>query len=216
MKTEIWSDIACPFCYLNKRRFDTALDGFEHREGVTVTWRSFELDPDAPAQRDENDADRLAAKYGWTRQQALDKLGQLAGVAERDGLTFRYDIQRSGSSFDGHRLVHLAATRGLAGIMQERLMRAFWSEGALLADTGTLTILAGEAGVPTKEARAMLASELFAAEVRADEQAARDIGVTTVPAIAVNGKLRATGSQSVTQLRELLTTAWAEGNQETA
>jgi predicted DsbA family dithiol-disulfide isomerase len=216
MKIEIWSDIACPFCYLNKRRFDAALDGFEHREGVTVAWRSFELDPDAPAEREENDADRLAAKYGWTRQQALDKLGQLAGVAARDGLTFRYDIQRSGSSFDGHRLVRLAATRGLAGIMQERLMRAFWSEGALLADTGTLTILAGEAGVPVKEARAMLASELFAAEVRADEQAARDIGVTAVPAIAVNGKLRATGSQSVTQLRELLTTAWADGNQEAA
>jgi predicted DsbA family dithiol-disulfide isomerase len=216
MEIEIWSDIACPFCYLNKRHFDAALDGFEYQDDVMVTWRSFELDPDAPAEREGNDADRLAAKYGWTRQQALDRLGQLAGVAARDGLTFRYDIQRSGSSFDGHRLVHLAAAHGLAGPMQERLMRAFWSEGALLADVGTLATLAEETGVPAKQARAMLASGLFAAEVRADEQAARDVGVTAVPAIAVHGKLRATGSQSVSQLRELLTTAWAAGNEETA
>jgi predicted DsbA family dithiol-disulfide isomerase len=208
---EIWSDIACPFCYINKRRFDIALDGFEHREEVTVSWRSFELDPGAPAERDDDDAGRLAAKYGWTREQALDRLGQLAAVAAGDGLTFRYDIQRAGSSFDGHRLVHLAAARGLAGPMKERLMRAFWSQGALLADPGTLTTLAGEVGVPQDEARAMLASDLFAGDVRSDEDAAREIGVTAVPAIAVNGKLMATGAQSATQLTELLASAWAEG-----
>jgi predicted DsbA family dithiol-disulfide isomerase len=209
MNIEIWSDIACPFCYINKRRFDTALAAFEHRADVTVTWRSFELDPQAPVERTENDADRLAAKYGWSREQALAKLNELAQSAAADGLEFNYDIQRSGSSFDGHRIIHYAAEYGLASAMKERLMIAFWNEGALIGDHDALVLLAAEVGIPPAETRAVLESDRFTAKVREDEEAARRIGVKAVPSFAVDGKLSIAGSQSVAQLTEFLQRRWA-------
>ena len=113
MDIEIWSDIACPWCYVGKRRFETALAEFEHRDEVNVTWRSFELDPTAPAEREGEMAAHLAAKYGMTVEQARASQAQLAEVAAGEGLDFHFDIQRSGLTFDGHRVIHLAAEHGL-------------------------------------------------------------------------------------------------------
>jgi predicted DsbA family dithiol-disulfide isomerase len=207
---EIWSDVACPFCYMNKRRFEAALADFEHEAGTTVVWRSFELEPEAPAEEKADNADRLAAKYGWTREQAVAKLDQLAQMARGDGLDFRYDLQRPGNTFAAHRVIHLAAEYGLAGAVKERLMRAFWSEGALLANHDTLVQLAADAGVPEEQTRALMDSDRFAQDVREDERAAQAIGVTTVPAIAINGKLAGAGAKSREQLLELLRVGWAE------
>src|SRR4051795_4088078 len=99
MHVEIWSDIACPWCYVGKRRLEAALAAFEHRDDVRVTWRSFELDPTAPAERGGERAEHLAAKYGTTREQAVEMQDQLASVAARDGLDMRFDRVRDGSTF---------------------------------------------------------------------------------------------------------------------
>ena len=126
MDVEIWSDIACPWCYIGKRRFETALAQFEHRADVKVIWRSFELDPTAPAERTGDRAERLAEKYGMTVEQAREAEQRLTDTATGEGLPFRFDIARSGNTFEGHRLVHLAETRGLQDEMKERLrMRGF-------------------------------------------------------------------------------------------
>src|SRR6188472_291125 len=109
MQIEIWSDIACPWCYVGKRRFEAALAAFEHRDEVSVTWRSFELDPQAPAERSVDSATHLADKYGMSREEAQASQQKLADVAAADGLDMRFDLARGGKTFDGHRLVHLAA-----------------------------------------------------------------------------------------------------------
>src|SRR3954465_13676371 len=103
MDIEIWSDIACPWCYVGKRRFETALAAFEHRDEVSVTWRSFELDPAAPAQRTVDSATHLAEKYGMSRDEALARQRSLAEVAAGDGLDMRSDLARGGNTFDAHR-----------------------------------------------------------------------------------------------------------------
>ena len=127
MKVEIWSDVVCPWCYIGKRRFEAALGRFAHRDDVDVVWRSFELDPAAPALRDENNTERLAAKYGMTRQQAVDSQARLTQTGAGEGLTFRFDISKSGNTFNAHRLLHLAGERGLRDEVKERLMRAYFS-----------------------------------------------------------------------------------------
>jgi predicted DsbA family dithiol-disulfide isomerase len=206
---EIWSDIACPWCYIGKRRFEAALEQFEHRDDVNVTWRSFELDPGAPPERTGDRAERLAEKYGMTVEQAREAERQLTGVAEGEGLPFRFDIARSGTTFDGHRLVHLAQTHGVQDEMKERLLRAYFTEGDLMSDHDTLVRLAGEVGLDEREVRELLAGDRYAAEVRADERTAGELGIGAVPTFVVDRKLGASGAQPPDALLDLLREGWA-------
>jgi predicted DsbA family dithiol-disulfide isomerase len=205
---EIWSDIACPWCYIGKRRFETALAGFDHRDDVTVTWRSFELDPGAPAEREGELAAHLASKYGSSVEQARARQAQITELAATDGLEFRFDRARGGNTFDAHRLVHLAEAHGLQDAMQERLMRAYQSEGALMSDHPTLARLAGEVGLPAGEVDELLASDRFADDVRDDERNGAALGITGVPFFVVDRAFGASGAQPPELLRELLDRAW--------
>ena len=115
MQVEIWSDIACPWCYVGKRRFEAALERFEHRDEVQVTWRSFELDPAAPAEREGERGAHLADKYGMSVEQALASTSSMTDTAAGDGLDFRFDLARGGNTFDAHRIMHLAERARPAG-----------------------------------------------------------------------------------------------------
>jgi len=207
---EIWSDIACPWCYIGKRRFEAALEQFEHRDDVHVTWRSFELDPDAPHERTGDRAERLAEKYGMSVEQARAAEKQLTGVAAQEGLPFRFDIARSGTTFDAHRLVHLAETHDLQDAMKERLLQAYFTEGELMSDQDTLVRLAFEVGLDEQEVRELLAGERYADAVRADERTAGELGISAVPTFVVDRKLGASGAQPPEQLLELLRQGWAK------
>ena len=147
MDVEIWSDIACPWCYIGKRRFETALADFEHADEVRVTWRSFELDPSAPVQQPGDRAERLAEKYGITPERAREMEQHVTDMAAGEGLDFRFDIARSGNTFAAHRLVHLAREHGLQDAMKERLLRANFTEGRLVSDPEELVALAVEVGL---------------------------------------------------------------------
>jgi predicted DsbA family dithiol-disulfide isomerase len=205
---EIWSDIACPWCYVGKRRFEAALAGFEHRDEVRVTWRSFELDPAAPRERQGDRAARLAEKYGMTLEQARAAERQLTEVAAGEGLEFRFDIARSGLTFDGHRIIHLAAQHDLQDAMKERLLRGYFTEGELVGDHDTLVRLAAEVGIPAQDAHATLASDRLADAVRADELTAQRLGITAVPTFVVNRALGASGAHPAPQLLALLRQGW--------
>jgi predicted DsbA family dithiol-disulfide isomerase len=207
---EIWSDIACPWCYVGKRRFETALAQFEHRDDVSVTWRSFELDPAAPPERTGDRAERLAEKYGMTVEQAREAEQRLTDVAAGEDLPFRFDIARSGSTFDGHRLVHLAETHGLQDEMKERLLRAYFTEGELMSDHETLVRLAGEVGLDEQDVRELLAGDRYAEEVRADERTAGELGISAVPTFVIDRKLGASGAQPPEALLDLLRQGWAQ------
>jgi predicted DsbA family dithiol-disulfide isomerase len=206
---EIWSDIACPWCYVGKRRFEEALARFEHRDAVTVTWRSFELDPDAPTERPGDRAARLADKYGMTVEQAREMERRMTETAAGDGLAFRFDIARSGATFDGHRLIHLAAEHGRQDAMKERLLAAYLSEGELIGDHETLVRLAVELGLEETEVREMLAGDRFTDEVREDERTAAAFGISAVPTFVVDRSLAASGAHPPEALLQLLEQGWA-------
>jgi predicted DsbA family dithiol-disulfide isomerase len=206
---EIWSDIACPWCYVGKRRFEAALARYEHRDEVTVTWRSFELDPGAPAVRAVDAASHLADKYGTTRDEALAMHARMTEAAADEGLGFRFDIARGGNTFDAHRLIHLAAAHGAQDAMKERLMRAYLSEGAPIADPATLERLAHEVGLPPDEVHEVLISDRYAREVRDDERTAAKLGIHAVPFFVVDRAIGASGAHPPEQLVELLRQARA-------
>jgi predicted DsbA family dithiol-disulfide isomerase len=206
---EIWSDIACPWCYIGKRRFEAALAQFEHRDEVNVVWRSFELDPEAPAQRQGSLAEHLAHKYGMSVDQARASQAQLTETAAGEGLEFRFDIARGGNTFAGHRLIHLAQTHGLQDAMKERLLRAYFSEGELISDHPTLVRLGTEVGVPADEIEQMLAGEALTSEVRDDERTAAGLGISAVPTFVVDRALGASGAHPPEALLELLREGWA-------
>jgi predicted DsbA family dithiol-disulfide isomerase len=210
MEVDIWSDIACPWCYIGKRRFEQALSEFEHSAEVNVTWRSFELDPNAPAQREGDLAALLAAKYGMSVEQARASQEQLTQTAAAEGLEFRFDIARSGLTFDGHRLIHLAATHGRGDAMKERLMRAYFTEGELIADQEALVRMASDVGISKLETRTVLAGKRYADEVRADEAIAEQLGIAAVPTFVVNRKLAMSGANPPDQLLALLRQGWEQ------
>jgi predicted DsbA family dithiol-disulfide isomerase len=201
---EIWSDIACPWCYVGKRRFEQALALFEHRDEVQLTWRSFELDPSAPPARDVDGATHLADKYGMSREKALEMQARMTETAAAEGLAFRFDIARGGNTFDAHRVVHLAAAHRRQDAMKERIMRAYLCEGELVSDHAVLEHLAVEVGLPAAEVREVLAGERFAAEVREDERTASRIGIHAVPFFVVDRRIGASGAHPPPALLELL------------
>jgi predicted DsbA family dithiol-disulfide isomerase len=207
---EIWSDIACPWCYVGKRRFEAALARFEHRDQVEVTWRSFELDPGAPAEREGDRSTHLAAKYGTSRERAEEMHRHMTDVAAGDGLEFRFDIARDGNTFDAHRLLHLAAAHDAQDALKERLFRAHFTEGEAPGDHAVLERLAVDAGLPADEVRDVLAGDRYAADVRADEATAGALGITAVPFFVVDRAIGAAGAQSPEVLHDLLEESWAQ------
>jgi predicted DsbA family dithiol-disulfide isomerase len=208
MNVEIWSDVVCPWCYIGKRRFERAVASFGHPGQVTVTYRSFELDPDAPAQRTGTHAEHLARKYGMTIAQAEQANQQMIQRAAADGLEFRFDLIRGGNTFDAHRLLHLAKDHGLQPEMKERLLRATFTEGLPVADQATLVRLASEVGLPAAQVQAVLDGDAHADAVRADEQQAARYGISGVPFFVADGTYAVSGAQPPEVLLELLRRAY--------
>lgn len=211
MDIEIWSDIACPWCYIGKRHLEAAIAQFEHADEIKLTWRSFELDPTAPPEVPGDAVSVLAGKYGVSPEEARQMHQRVTDVAAADGLRYQLDEARMGSTFDGHRIVHLAAEHDLQDQMKERLLRARLSEGRLISDHDTLLELALEVGLPEDEVRDTLAGDRFAAAVREDEETARRFGITGVPMFVVDRQLGASGAQPAELLLQLLRQGWENG-----
>jgi len=211
LTVDVWSDIACPWCYVGKRRLEGALARFAHRDQVAVRWHAFELDPDAPAAVDprESLAQRLARKYGRTVAQAEAMNAHLVNLAKGEGIAMDFVRLRSGNTFDAHRLVHWAGLHGRQDEMKERLLRAYFSEGELMSDGETLVRLATEVGLDAAEARAMLARGEHADDVRADEQRANLLEIHGVPFFVFAERFGVSGAQSVDVLLDTLNKAWA-------
>ena len=211
LDVQIWSDIACPWCYVGKRRFESALARFEHASAVDVTWRSFELDPSAPRSRPPQDyAERLAAKYGQTPAQARARIQQLVSVARADGVVLDFERIRPGNTFDAHRLLHLAREHGLQDAAKERFLRGYLSEGQSIGEQATLQTLATEVGLDADEVTATLAGDRFAREVRADQAEAHALGIHGEPFFVVGRRYAVEGAQPAELLLSALQRAWAE------
>jgi predicted DsbA family dithiol-disulfide isomerase len=210
VKVEIWSDVVCPWCAVGKHRFEKALARFAHRDEVEVSYHSFELDPSAPAEQEGDIHDHLAAKYGMTRAEAQAKHRQMTEMAAADGWDFQFDRARRGNTFDAHRLLHLAAERGVQEAVKERFFRGYFTEGEPIADHETLVRLGAEAGLDPDEARAVLASDRYADAVRADEAEAAALGIRGVPFFVLDRRYGVSGAQPAEHLHAALEQAWAD------
>jgi predicted DsbA family dithiol-disulfide isomerase len=212
LRIDIWSDIACPWCYVGKRRLEQALEKFPHKADVQIVWRAFELDPSAPKIRDASLSytERLAGKYRVPPEEAQVMIDRMVATAARDGLEFRFDRIQSGNTFDAHRLLHLAHERGRQDALKERLMRAYLTEGQAIGDPAVLVTLAREAGLDEQEARDVVDTDRFAAEVRQDEALARELGINGVPFFVLDQRLGVSGAQPAEVLLGALEQAWSE------
>ena len=209
MKIDIWSDIVCPFCYLGKRRLEAAVAQFEHADELEIQWHSFELDRGAEAVSDVPLVDLVAAKYGTSREQAVAQHESMAAAATELGLEFNWQGARYGNTFDAHRVVHLAADRGLADAAHERLMRAYFTEGLAVGDRETLVGLATDIGLEAEVVREMLDSDDYGNHVRSDEATAKMLGIESVPFFVLDRKYGVSGAQPVEVFAQALETAWA-------
>lgn len=216
MKVEIWSDVVCPWCYIGKRRFEAALSAFEHRDSVEVTWRAFELDPSAPPRHEGPYVDRLAAKYGMSVEEAQGYIDHMVATGAEAGVALRFERARPGNTFDAHRLLHLALQQGAQDALQERLLAATFVEGAPVGDREVLLGLAAGAGLGAAEARLVLDGDGFAAEVRADEERARDLGITGVPFFLIGGAYGVDGAHPPEVLLAALEKGWAGASPSTS
>lgn len=193
MKIDIWSDVVCPWCYIGKRRLESALEEFD--EEVEIEWHSFELDPSAPRKTDKPLDEALATKYGTSLQRARAMMEQMTQTAAQEGLEFDFGSARPGNTLDAHRVIHLAAEHDLQDEMKERLLRAYMTEGRPIADRDELAELAAEVGLDAEQVRTMLSSDQYTEQVRTDEARARQMGVTGVPFFLVDGKYGLPGAQ---------------------
>jgi predicted DsbA family dithiol-disulfide isomerase len=206
---EIWSDLVCPWCYLGKRRLEQALEQFPERDRVDVVWRSFELEPDAAA-TPEPRAEALVRRYGMTPEEAEQRDEHMTALAAEAELEYRPDLVMLGNTFDAHRVLHAANAAGVQAQAKERLLRGYFTEGRALTDRDTLVELAGEAGLDPDAARAALGGDAYAAEVRAEEHEAAQLGITGVPFFVLGRRYAVSGAQPPELLLKALEQAFAD------
>ncbi|TMR39786.1 DsbA family oxidoreductase [Actinomadura geliboluensis] len=212
MRVEIWSDVVCPWCYIGKRHFEKALQGFEHRDHVEVVHRSFQLDPTFPPGETVDVADMLAEKYGMTREQAVEMNRQMEERAAAAGLEYHLEGGRAGNTVDAHRLVHLAAKQGIQDEVVEALYKAHFTDRRSVFDRDSLVQVVAEAGLDADAAREALASGAFTADVEADQREAAALGATGVPFFVLDRRYGVSGAQPPEAFTEALNRAWTDAN----
>jgi predicted DsbA family dithiol-disulfide isomerase len=207
---EIWSDVVCPWCYIGKHRFESAVRRFEHPDEVEVRWRSFELDPRAPSLRSGDAADHLARKYGMSLDQARARLRSLDGLAAAEGLAFRLEETKGGNTLAAHRLIHLGQEHGLGDEVKEALLHAYFVEAMAVGDTDALIDIGTHAGLARADVVELLQGDRFADAVRADEAEAAELGVTGVPFFVFDRAFAVSGAQEPDVFVMVLRKAWTE------
>jgi predicted DsbA family dithiol-disulfide isomerase len=216
MQVEIWSDVVCPWCYIGKRRFEAALEQFEHADEVQVRWRSYELDPHAPFRRSATMAEHLSRKYGMSVEQAAERLESMNALAAKDGLTYDLAKTKGGNTFDAHRLLHLGYSKGAetGAAVKEALMHAYFTELKPTSEAEVLVEVGRAAGLAQDEVESLLASDRFSGEVRQDEAEAAALGCTGVPFFVIDRAFAVPGAQDVDTFLITLRRAWERAHLE--
>jgi predicted DsbA family dithiol-disulfide isomerase len=212
LRIDVWSDIACPWCYVGKRRLARAIECSVAAASIDVVWRAFELNPAAPREIQEAGpyAERLARKYGSSVAQAEQRIARLVEVARSEGLELDFERIRPGNTFDAHRVLHHALEAGLQDAVKERFSSGYLQEGQAIGNPDVVLQLAVEAGLDADRVSALLSSDAYAREVRADEAEARRVGVEGVPFFVIGGRYAVSGAQPAELLSTALDRAWSE------
>ena len=211
LRVEIWSDVACPWCYIGRRRFAAALERFPHREHVDVRWRSYQLSPEAEVGSDETEAQMLARTKDLPLEAVHEMFAHVTRVAASVGLAYDFDRVRPANTFDAHRLIHLARRHGPATADRavEALMSAHFEQGLAVDDREVLVWIGAEVGLEADDVRRALAGDDGAAEVAADLDEGRVVRVSGVPFFVLDRRLGVSGAQPTELFTEALERAWS-------
>jgi predicted DsbA family dithiol-disulfide isomerase len=195
IKVEIWSDVMCPFCYIGKRKFETDLAQFKDKDKVEIVWKSFQLNADLKTDPSKNTIQHLAESKGWTMEYTNSTVQHVMEMAEGVGLHYDFNKAVVANSFDAHRLIQFAKSKNKGDAAEERLFKAYFTEGKNTADHTVLLQLGKEIGLEETELKQVLDSDAFAKEVKNDIQEAEKIGVSGVPFFVFNRKYAVSGAQ---------------------
>ena len=213
IKIDVWSDIACPWCYIGKRNLERGLaETSEDADApvVDVTFHSFELSPDTPVDFDGDEVDFLAGHKGMPRDKVVEMLDRVTGVAADAGLAYRFDLLKHTNTVKAHELLHFAKSQGVQHEMAERLMSAYFVEGRHVGRVDDLADLAAEVGLDRDDAREALESGRFLADVRADQDQAAAYGIQGVPFFVIDGTYGVSGAQPAEAFAQITRQVWAE------
>jgi predicted DsbA family dithiol-disulfide isomerase len=210
MKIEIWSDVMCPFCYIGKRKFEAALENFKNKENVEIVWKSFQLNPALKTDPSKNTIQHLAETKGWTMEYTRNTIAYVSNMAKEVGLYYDFDKAVVANSFDAHRLIQMAKKYGKGNVAEERLFKAYFTEGKNTADHLTLINLAKEIGLDETEVKNMLAGNNFKEEVMKDLAEAEQLRVSGVPFFVFDRKFAVSGAQDTKVFADTLAKAWSE------
>jgi predicted DsbA family dithiol-disulfide isomerase len=199
---DVWSDVACPWCYLGKHRLEAAIEA--STEDVTVVWHSFQLDPTIPHGQHTPHGEALAKKFNTTPERITEMNQRLIDMGAAEGLEYRFDKYMQANTRDAHRVLHLAQEHGLGNEMKDRLMRGQFTEGAIVDDADTLVAMGVEVGLDAEDVRAVLASDRYDDAVQADIDEAAELGATGVPFFVFDRTFAVSGAQPVRTFADAL------------
>ncbi|WP_271424560.1 DsbA family oxidoreductase [Aequorivita sinensis] len=218
MKIEIWSDVMCPFCYIGKRNFETALEQFEHKNELEVVWKSYQLDSRIPEAPKDSYQDYLVKNKGMSQEQVKGMLDNVTLSAKQVGLEYNFDKAVMVNSLNAHKFIQFAKTKGLGDQAEEKLFLAFFTEGKNIADIDTLVQIGKELELGEADVKAALNDEKYASLFNQDIQEARQLGVQGVPFFVLDRKYGISGAQPPQAFLENLEVAfdeWRKLNPET-
>jgi len=210
LRVDIWSDIACPWCYIGKRRFEAALEQLDFSADIDVNWHAFQLDPSLPEHYDGNELDYLSQAKGMDREQVRGMLAHVTEQAAGEGLEYDFDALQPANSFTALRLLEYAKQQGAGSAMKETLLSAHFERGLNTGDMETLVKLAAQVGLDSDNAREVLRTNRYADEVNADIAQARQLGISGVPFFVIQGKYGISGAQPAEAFTQALRTVHAE------
>ncbi len=215
MRIDIWSDVVCPWCFIGKRRLETALTTFEHADDVEIVWHSFQLDPGAPSTPVETVAEALGRKYGGGPDAGRTMIDRVEAVAAEEGMIWRHHDSLRVGTMDAHRLLHLALHDGgpeTQGRVKEALLAAYFIDARNVADHDELRAIVTGAGIDAAAVDRVLGSTEYADEVWADIERAQALGATGVPFFVVDNKFGVSGAQPAEAFTQVLDRAWSESH----
>ncbi|HEY8402197.1 MAG TPA: DsbA family oxidoreductase [Cytophagaceae bacterium] len=210
MTVEIWSDVMCPFCYLGKQKFDNALNHFKNKDKVEVVWKSFQLNPYLKTDTNITIHEYLAREKGFSMDRAKSLNNQVAEMGKEVGLTYNFDKMIVANTFNAHRFLHYAKDQGKQNEAEDRMFKAFFTEGKNIDDTETLLALGAELGFNKDSLSAVLANGTYTKEVNADITEAQQLGIRGVPFFVFNRKYAVSGAQDSKVFLETLEKAFEE------
>lgn len=212
MNVDIWSDVACPWCFIGKRRFEAGLRDFAHADEVEITWHSYQLDPSLPEHYDGSEVDYLAERKGMPRDQVRQMFGHVTAQAAGEGLHYDFDNLVVANSLRAHHLLHLAAQHGVADAVKEDLLSEHFEKGADIGDQDVLVAIGQRHGLQSADVVSALDDPRVRAEVEQDFAQARAYGIQGVPFFVLDGKYGVSGAQPAATFTAALDQAWSESH----